>query len=160
MLFRTAHPIIDAPAAAHRDLRGFSHRMHMGRTTRSPWDWKAASETGTKLGFALRPESGLTFVSATLKGRSDSTPAASVGSLFPPTPEKIQQIFARPEKPLAGGLTQAMRQTSRRLETQTNYRHNADGLYFYLTLVRRTAERGPRGKAWQHQDTKTGRFGL
>lgn len=148
-MFRTAHPIIDAAAAAQGDLRGFSHRMHMGRTTRSPWDWKAALETGTKLGFAFRFESGLTFVSATLKDHSDSTSAASVGSFFPQT-----QIFARPEKPLAGGLTQAMRQTSWRLETLANYRHNADCLYFYLTLVRTTAERGPWGKAWQRQDTK------
>lgn len=109
----------------------------------------AALETGTKLGFAFRFESGLTFVSATLKDHSDSTSAASVGSFFPQT-----QIFARPEKPLAGGLTQAMRQTSWRLETLANYRHNADCLYFYLTLVRTTAERGPWGKAWQRQDTK------
>lgn len=30
-----------------------------------------------------------------------------------------------------------------------NYRHKADCLYFYLTLVRRTAERSPRGNVWQ-----------
>lgn len=147
-MFRTAHPIIDAPAAAHGDLRGFSHRMHMGRTTRPPWDWKAALETGTKLGFALRLESGLTFVSAMLKDHSDSTSAASVGSLSPPKPMNKSSRSLHDQRSRLQGVD-ASYEANILATGNASYRHNAHCLYFYLTLVRRTAERGPRGKAWQ-----------